>query len=205
MSGSPKRNRRRRGQSKSSGIPSPKRTIDVERIFKAAVGFEYAMHIVGNATAKRGRTLGIDGQGIATVIPMCVIAAFSCELYLKCLYCLDGGGKQYEHKLLELYKALGSNRRQRIQEIYPEEFNRNSLYVAMRNHQPDKSLFELETALKRGSKVFEQWRYFYEGGVDSSPIPTPVITTIKTVILEIKPDWNNIIKAVGSLSTYLTP
>ena len=124
-----------------------------ERIFQQAVGFHQAQKILMESSP--------NDQREALVPPVCVLAAFTSELMLKCLICIERGSPPRGHDLLALFNELTAPTRKRLEVMWTD-------YV---QHHPDRAAFkkaevtmepELTSALAAGRKGFEVIRYWHE-------------------------------------------
>ena len=109
-------------------------------------------------------------------IPWGVNGAFATELYLKCIHSLASGISPRGHNLKKLFYALPVARRKRLCEIY---------------HGLCKN--KLDTDIKSGCKVFEDWRYGYERAnmpeIYRSGWSGELPEAARNMIFEIMPDW----------------
>src|ERR1700745_2660716 len=82
-----------------------------ERIFQQAIRFHQAQKILERSP---------DDQREALVQPVCVLAAFTIELLLKCLIRIEGGSPPRDHDLLELFKLLSARTRERLEAMWSD-------------------------------------------------------------------------------------
>ena len=122
------------------------------------------------------------GETVFPVRSTIVTAAFSTELYLKCLLFVSGKdiprGRQ-GHNLKILYKALGSGLQQKI----------NKKFKAA--NQGSQTILDIMDDFKN---TFTEWRYIYEKQdteffLNYKPLYELVQVLDKTV-REMKPEWN---------------
>jgi HEPN domain-containing protein len=71
-----------------------------ERIFQQAIRYHRAQRILMESSPNEERG--------ALVCPICVLAAFTSELLLKCLIRIEGGSPPREHDLLCLFNQLNA-------------------------------------------------------------------------------------------------
>jgi hypothetical protein len=96
------------------------------------------------------------------LIPSIVCSAFSVELFIKSLIILEKGNPPRTHQLSALYSCLSSASREAIAKFFAESITANPNARAMKAQFPDVSL-KIDDVLITVDKVFEQWRYAYEG------------------------------------------
>jgi HEPN domain-containing protein len=95
-----------------------------ERIFQQAVGFHQAQKILMESSP--------NDQREALVPPVCVLAAFTSELMLKCLIGIERGSPPRGHDLLALFNELTTPTRKRLEAMWTD-------YV---QHHPDRAAFK---------------------------------------------------------------
>jgi hypothetical protein len=163
--------------------------IDPANIYLQARGFFEAYSILSNDEKLKADPAAMVSVGNAAM----VLSAFTSELLLKCLLCIEAGTAPRDHHLKRLFDALTPKLRERI------EFLWDSTVVAVRAPQWDsidsriteKIERNLPRALERGSLAFERLRYSYEGGeaLDIRWSLGDLPTVLGTTVLELKPDW----------------
>ena len=136
--------------------------------------------------------------------------AFACELYLKCLIHIETGQLIKKlHNLKQLFAMLPDATKATIQNRFDAQLAKQPDYdnsVApddasrqMAREAAEKRSKNLIDALRRGAEAFVEWRYLYENDGKGNPFglfPLPPI--LRTVILEHKPEWANVVlKATG--------
>ena len=98
--------------------------------------------------------------------PAMVLSAFSSELYLKCLLCLESGSVPPTHNLKVLFRQLHTATRERLRELWDlssQTPERQKLVAFIKTMLDSKNLrFDLAYALDAGANAFQELRYFYE-------------------------------------------
>ena len=143
-------------------------TLNVEHIFHAARDFQTGSEILADRF----------GQAVFPLRSTVVTAAFSVELYLKCLLLLTAGSIPRSHKLVDLHDALPSDTKGLVKAKYVE--------VA-----PDSG--ELRDILLEHNATFVEWRYLFEKQSGSftlnyQPLRNVGIAFYEAVI-SLRPDW----------------
>jgi HEPN domain-containing protein len=149
-----------------------------ERIFQQAIRFHQAQKILERSP---------DDQREALVQPVCVLAAFTTELLLKCLIRIKGGSPPRDHDLLELFKLLSAPTRERLAAMWSD-------YVQHRGEAFEQVGVtiepELTSALAAGRKGFEVIRYWREEPEEDCVFYlTALPTMLFTVAFELRPNW----------------
>ena len=101
------------------------------------------------------------------MIPAIVCSAFSVELFIKCLVMVEGGGAPRGHQLKALFSLLSQSSQAAVAQRFGELVGSNPTARAMTAQFPHISL-EIEDVLDTVNRVFEQWRYAYEGEAGSA-------------------------------------
>jgi HEPN domain-containing protein len=161
-----------------------KKRIEPEAIFLHAVSFHLAFRILHEYKPPHP-----SGAG-ALHLPASVLSAFTCELLLKALICIETGRVPTGHHLLNLFNRLSASTRERIEEIW-------SAYAAAhasRWGEVESSIGvslarDLLTALKVASKTFELARYYYEEREEFQFYLGALPDMLRKVAFELKPDW----------------
>jgi HEPN domain-containing protein len=119
-----------------------------ERIFQQAIRFHRAQRLLMESSPN-------DQRG-ALVYPICVLAAFTIELLLKCLIRIEGGTPPREHDLLCLFNLLSAPTRERLEAMW-----RDYVQHRVEAFRQDGMMIEpeLTEALAAGRKGFEVIRY----------------------------------------------
>jgi HEPN domain-containing protein len=153
-----------------------------ERIFQQAIRFHQAQKILERSP---------NDQREALVPPVCVLAAFTIELMLKCLIRIEGGTPPREHDLLCLFNLLSAPIRERLEAMWGDYVQ--SLPAA--TTEPFEKIGmkiepELTAALAAGRKGFEVIRYWHEDPDEDCPFYlTELPNMLFMVAFELRPEW----------------
>ena len=145
-----------------------------ERIFRQAIRFHQAQK-------------SPDDQREVLVQPVCVVAAFTIELMLKCLIRIEGGSPPSIHELDDLFNLLSAPTRKRLEAMW-------SVYAQQRG-QAFKQVGltiepELTLALAVGRKGFELIRYWHEDPDEDCVFYLGALPDmLMSVALDLRPDW----------------
>lgn len=156
-----------------------------KQIFLQAKRFRNAGNLISNAL---GETNDVDLH----IAPFIVNAAFSTELYLKCIYVLEYGKLPKEkktHKLDDLFRSLSQESKDTISGFFEALNSMDPVHQEMKKHVPDVDE-SLEGVLKGASNAFRNWRYNYEMKPTSFQSSNSVMTAMEVRIFELKPEWN---------------
>ena len=166
---------------KLTATPRPVKVVDPERIFGHARAFEWACSVLGE---KRGK---IAEQKWS--LPMGTNAAFTLELYLKCLLVIERDEYFEGHDLKRFFCRL-KGRTQNLLRAHHAEFIKDKPdFKAMA--QSGRKV-DLETLLKEARNSFMEFRYAYEEpyGKETSFALGGLILGIKQIIFERFPEWH---------------
>lgn len=144
----------------------------------------------------------VDLHTVVTLAePLIVLAAFTNELFLKCLICIETGGTPRSHDLRALFGKLSEGTRTKIQDMWDHE-----VAVRRRKDWDDWERFglqiprDLPSALLKGSDAFERYRYSYEGntqGLHHYLEDLPAL--LEKIILEMRPEFEGYRRAAVPL------
>jgi hypothetical protein len=157
--------------------------IDPAKIFEQAGCFYQAWNVLRAIPREN------DHAFVTLIEPLVVLGAFTTELFLKCLVCIETGNAPRDHNLRRLFDHLSMEARTRIQNLW------NSATIRRSKKWDELEKFglsmprDLPSALDKGSSAFERIRYSYEGkteGVHFYLEDLPAI--LERLILEIKPE-----------------
>lgn len=101
------------------------------------------------------------------VVPAMVCSAFSVELFVKCLVMVERGETPRGHQLKTLFSLLSSSSQATVAQRFDELIGSNPNAQAMKAQFPHVSL-AIDDVLETVNRVFEQWRYAYEGEAGSA-------------------------------------
>jgi hypothetical protein len=127
-----------------------------------------------------------------------VLSAFTTELFLKCLICLENGLTPQGHHLFELFEQLRTATQAKIIHLWDTQvvphrdpewtFIENSRYGTAKKFKRD-----LPGALSESSRAFEQIRYTYEPNSKNAYFNIGDLPRVlHRVILEMKPEWDSL-------------
>jgi hypothetical protein len=161
--------------------------------------FEHAECFYRASAALHGHyPLGLHVHAALTLIePLIVLSAFTTELFLKCLICIETGSAPREHDLKELFELLSEATRARIQSCWDNE-------VAPRRREEWDNLErdglkiarDLPAALAKGTNAFKRYRYSYEGDTDGLHYYLEDLPALlERLILEMKPEFETFRRA----------
>jgi hypothetical protein len=89
-----------------------------------------------------------------TTIPIIVLKAFACEMYLKSYLSKNGSTSiPKTHNLYELYRNLNKTMKSKINKLLVSK-------MKMSNKNYNQS--NIESDIQSVANTFEEWRYFYE-------------------------------------------
>jgi hypothetical protein len=170
-----------------------KPSIAAEKVFEHAECFYQASLVLRTHLPVRLRPDHFDNIHAAVTLtePLIVLDALTCELFLKCLICIETGSTPRGHDLKQLFDQISEATRTRIQNVWDDE-------IAVRKRQSWEKLErlglkiarDLPSALAKGTKSFELYRYSYEGNTqDLHYYLEDLPALLEQLILEIKPEF----------------
>ena len=170
-----------------------------------ARGFHIAEDYIGSINIGQNVQLALE-MSQATM----VLAAFNCELFLKCLICMETGLVPPGHDLDELYEQLSPETRARCEEMWDTEVVplRNPMWTKMEADvgKGEKLMRDLPSAIKAGRRAFEKMRYSYEPKSKGSQFYISDLPhLLYLVILEKKPEWARLQRKVSQLPGRFEP
>jgi hypothetical protein len=149
-----------------------------EHIFRQAIRFHQAQKMLERSP---------NEQREALVQPVCVLAAFTIELLLKCLIRIEGGSPPRDHDLLELFNLLSTPTRERLKAMWSDYAQQRGAAFKQVGVLIEP---ELTLALAAGRKGFEVIRYWHEEPQEDCVFYlTALPTMLFTVAFELRPDW----------------
>ena len=131
-------------------------------------------------------------QRRALVSPGCLLSAFTSELLIKCLICIERGGEPPRgHNLLKLFDKLSARTRNRLEAIWTDHLQlHRDKFEELKREVGLKLPSDLRLALALGGKAFEVIRYPYEGLREEFAFYLGALPDILgKVVLELRPDW----------------
>src|SRR5215471_8695907 len=156
-----------------------------ERIFQQAIRFHQAQQILESSP---------NDQREALVQPVCVLAAFTIELLLKCLICIEGGSPPPPiHELDDLFNLLSAPTRARLEAMWRDYVQSLPAETTEPFEQIGVTIeAELTSALTAGRKAFQRIRYWHEEpGEDFVFYLGALPTMLFEIVFELRPDWAN--------------
>jgi HEPN domain-containing protein len=150
-----------------------------ERIFRQAIRFHRAQRILMESSPNEERG--------ALLYPICVLAAFTVELLLKCLIRIEGRDPPQIHDLLCLFNQLSASTQEQLAAMWSDyaQHRVEALRQAGVKIEP-----ELTAALAAGRKGFEVIRYAHEEPEEDCVFYlTALPNMLIKVALVIRPDW----------------
>lgn len=124
------------------------------------------------------------------LVPTVVLRSFSIELYLKCLKSIECGKVPRGHELLSLYLCLSEVNRKKIRDKFDFYIQYNPAVIAMQKQLGEKMVsLSIEDVLRTVNKVFETWRYAYEGKGGSSYGLGELSRAVRETIVELRPEF----------------
>lgn len=157
---------------------------DWEQAFNIASGFADSAAVLHRESA---RVLSGPGQTVQVpfVIPAIVCSAFAAELFMKCLVLVERGAAPRGHQLRTLFSRLAPASRAAVSKRFDELIVANPTAQAMKAQFPDVPL-AIDDVLDTVDRVFEQWRYAYEGHAGSAYGLSELAQAVRERILELR-------------------
>lgn len=174
----------------------PGMASDPKDIFVCAVAFNHAAEVLLAAIEVRRASPPVP-TSIPGIIPVIVNITFSIELYFKCIVALETGNHPWGHDLAKLFNDISASRQARIETLYAEAFNECPELVEDRNQAANKADFDLRPVLQQASRAFEEWRYRFENPAITSYPTFPVRYAAHKAVLELKPEWIDVVNDLG--------
>jgi hypothetical protein len=123
-------------------------------------------------------------------LPMNVLSAFACELFLKTLLILEGQNPSDTHNLKALFKKLHNKTQRRLGETWDKAQAKNAdMYDYIERLTGERPLRDLRGALSVCGDAFTNIRYYYEETSRSRYYLTDLPRILHGYILELKPEW----------------
>ncbi len=132
-------------------------------------------------------------QNLPTAAMVC--AAFSLELYFKCLIRIGRKSFGREHDLVKLFALIGRRNRTKIKRYWNVNSDRVRSYVE-RTFEDDGSTpptVDFEYVLSASKDAFITMRYVYEKGIETNTgwLADTIVEGTRIAILDIHPEWEN--------------
>lgn len=165
-----------------------------------ALGFHVAENALGMLTMNPNAQLG--GQVVQASM---VLSAFTTELFLKCILCIETTLTPQGHELFELFKQLKSPTKAKIIHLWDTQvvparepqwkFLENSRFAGAQKFKRD-----LPGALSASNRAFEKLRYGYEPGSQDAEFNIGDLPRIlHRIILRMKPKWASLGRDITAL------
>lgn len=170
-------------------------------IYIHALGFHVAEDILGKVTTSPNPQLAV--QVVQSVM---TLSAFTTELFLKCLLCLETTLTPQGHHLFELFQQLKPETQAKIAMLWDTKIvphrDREWKIIEANYGGSAKMHRDLPGAISASSRAFEKIRYSYEPGSrkDSDFNISDLPRILRRIILEKKPEWSNLGRAVTQIS-----
>ena len=164
-----------------------RKKVDPGEIFLHAVSFHLAFRVLSEWKSPH------PSGTRALYVPGSVVSAFTNELFLKVLICIETGHVPDGHHLLSLFNRLSESTRNRIEELwnaYAVKYADRWIEIDLLAGTPVAR--DLQTALKVASKTFELARYHYERKEAFQFYLGALPDMLKQVVFELRPDWARI-------------
>jgi hypothetical protein len=123
-------------------------------------------------------------------------AAFSLEMYLKCLLLLEEQRAPHLHDMHDLFHALSSSTQSELIEAHENFVSFNPSFIEQARQTESQT--DLENLLKLGRNAFTDFRYVHER------IPSETVwglngltKCVRERILELQPSWNSALQEVA--------
>ena len=159
--------------------------IEPEKIFHHAVSFYGAQKVL-----LRSIDVAIGSpEAQSLMIPTATLSAFTCELFLKCLICIERGYAPDGHNLRDLFDLLSGKTRKRIQDRWDDYAKKYEHRWVERERLTGPIARDLPSALSAGSKAFELLRYMHEEGEGFQFYIGALPDMLVRVAFELRPDW----------------
>jgi hypothetical protein len=178
----------------------PLKNIDPLQIFMQALAFHVSENALGNLTLTPNTQLAAQ-----VVEPTMVLSAFTTELFLKCLVCIETTRTSQGHHLYELFAQLKPETKRKIIHLWDTHIvpvrDREWKFIEQKQYEGgERFKRDLPGALSVSSRAFEKIRYSYEpGSKDSDFNIGDLPRVLHRVILEMKPEWANLGRDVKPL------
>lgn len=134
--------------------------------------------------------------------PQIVLSAFSSELFLKCLYSIESERSPPRgHNLKTLFKELSLPRRKKIIELWDAyAATREPFWCAAEQTVGQALSRDFLDVLDEGARGFEKMRYAYEDEAFRFRL-ADLPGMLRTVVLEVRPEWESAPVHLQPLST----
>jgi len=171
---------------------APKVGLDPSKIFRHATGFHNAyIRLLNSVPTDAPAEIKQQDIGIIS-IPTMTLQAFTSELYLKCLLCVESNAVPDGHDLETLFGLLQLPTRREIEDLWDGDIrkpHKQTMIEAMRKHPKGENIrLDIRYALDVGGGAFMDLRYFYERE-EVFFLLSDLPSLLRTVILRRFPSW----------------
>ena len=117
------------------------------------------------------------------------LAAFSLELYLKCLLYVQGApGVPHVHNLKELFRNLNSKTKAELRKEHDKLAGKDPTFNLVKKRFGNS--FDLDTLLEEGQDAFDVFRYCHEGIKEGSGFSLNIFSwCVRKRLLKSHPEW----------------
>ncbi|CUU20835.1 hypothetical protein CDS [Bradyrhizobium sp.] len=165
-----------------------KPAIDPLRIYIQAERFLFADEKL------RSREVLISPEiGSYVALPCIVMQAFSIELYIKCLICLEGHPIPRGHHLKNLFDRLNGKTQKELSVLWTADNESREAFRKMLPAQFHSAVSDdVRQALSDGARAFEELRYAHEGEPACRFYIDTIPRMLRQIIWQRKPDWRGL-------------
>jgi hypothetical protein len=129
-------------------------------------------------------------EAVGLAMTTCLLQAFTSELMLKCLICIERGSPPRGHDLLALFNELSAPTRRRVEAMWTEYVQRYPDQAGAFKQFGVTIEPELTSALAAGRKAFELIRYWHENPDEEYVFYLGALPNMLfRVAFELRPDW----------------
>jgi hypothetical protein len=171
---------------------SPRTGLDPLKIFQHATGFHNCyLRLLNSVPTDAPAEIKEQDMGIISM-PTMALSAFTSELYLKCLLCVETAGVPDGHNLKMLFGLLQAPIKREIDDLWDAHIRQPHKLIMieqMRTLPKGENLrLDLRYALDVGADSFLDLRYFYEKE-QVFFLLSDLPTLLRIVILKRFPGW----------------
>jgi hypothetical protein len=176
-------------------MAAPKKGLDPLKIFVHARNFHGSYERLLKSAVPEG-TREADEAVVAIIgHPALMLSAFTSELYLKCLLCVESDSIPSTHNLKKLFELLKVPTRHEIDDLWDAHIHHPDLLAIIekvRQMPKGKDIrLDLRYALDIGADSFMDLRYFYEKQ-ESYYLLQDFPKLLKKAILKRFPSWESV-------------
>ena len=131
--------------------------------------------------------------GAYVMLPCLVMEAFSVELYIKCLICLeDHPVPRFHHLKKPVRPAQRQNSKRTCRAVVADSDSRDAFREMLPAKWHGAVSDDVRQALSDGSRAFEELRYAYEGGPTCRFYIDTLPRMLRHMIWQRKPEWRGL-------------